>query len=101
MSGNRWNRVPHEFWRNRLARPRLDDLALVSGKNRLFLIVNLNEERTVTILQAGEKRSQPVIIVLGPTLAGMIMAAGTLQADAEKKLSDLLASPQRSAQPGI
>src|SRR5438067_1317105 len=64
MSRNGWIGVPEKFWRNHLAGPRLDDLALMSGKDCLLFVVNLNEERTITILQAGEKGRQAVIIVL-------------------------------------
>src|SRR5262245_2511168 len=101
MSRNCRIRVPEEFRWNRLAGPWLDHFPLMSGKDRFFLIVNLNEERTITILQAGKKGGQAVIVILGPALAGMIVATGTLQTDAQEELGHFLGPDERVAQPAI
>src|SRR5438067_1154979 len=95
------NQATQKFRRNHLACPRLDNFPLSSRKDGLLLVINLNEERPIPILQAGEKGGEAIVIILGPALARMVVAAGALQADAEKKLSDFLVPRQRIVQPTV
>src|SRR5260370_40393187 len=89
--------VPEKLRLRNLAGSWLNDFPLPSGEDGRFLVINLDEERAVTIFQAREKSRQAVIIVLRPTPSGMAMAAGASQPGAQTEPGDLPGPAQRIA----
>ena len=49
-------------------------LGITLGEDRFFLVVDLDEEGPVAILHTGEERGEAVVVVLGPVLAGVVVA---------------------------
>ena len=93
---------PHRF-----AGARVRHLALSARANDLLAIELMLVEPVAAVvlddvvIDAGKERGQAVIIVLRPVVEGMIVAAGTLQPDAEENLRHGLRSRLRVAKGSV
>src|SRR5262249_23399501 len=90
-----------EARRHGLAGARVAHLAVARQVNRLFLVVDLLEERPIAVRDASEERGHAEVIVLGPAFAGMIVTLGALHPHTEEQLRALSRPHLRIAETAI